>query len=578
MAKAYYWHRFYSHQPDLNFDNPRGSQGCSRACSISGSGWASTACGLMPCRISTNAKAQLREPAGDARVPAKSCARHVDEQYPDRMLLAEANQWPEDAVAYFGDGDECHMAFHFPLMPRLFMAIRMEDRFPIVDILEQTPAIPETCQWALFLRNHDELTLEMVTDEERDYMYRVYAHDPKARINLGIRRRLAPLLGNDRRQIELMNVLLFSLPGTPVLYYGDEIGMGDNIYLGDRNGVRTPMQWSADRNAGFSRANPQKLYLPVIIDPEYHYETVNVEAQQNNPHSLLWWMRRLLRCESGTAFGRGTLEFLQPENGKVLAFLRRYENETILVVANLSRFVQHVSLDLPLFQGAVPVELFGQTEFPRVGSNPYFLSLGPHGFDLVVLRRDPAAGEIEVAGASSAVPFLAAGESWENILGPAAGASLEEILPDYLRRRRWFEGQPSSIKSAHITGALGTDAAGRDRDCARPRRLQGPGIPCLRATAGFCDRQPGRSDADDGATGDRRRTRRSRITRNRASWLTPCRTWDFCLALLDVMVRRRTVRGQAVNLSELPHPGSRVWCKETRLLSPAPRSNRATPR
>ena len=252
------------------------------------------------------------------------------------MLLAEANQWPEDAVAYFGSGDECHMAFHFPVMPRIFMAVHMEDRFPIIDILEQTPAIPENCQWALFLRNHDELTLEMVTDEDRDYMYRVYAHGPRARINLGIRRRLAPLLGNNRRKIELLHSLLFSLPGTPVIYYGDEIAMGDNIYLGDRNGVRTPMQWSADRNAGFSRANPQRLYLPVIIDPEYHYETVNVEAQQQNPNSFLWWTKRLvLLRKSYQAFGRGTIEFLFPENRKILAFVRRFKEETILVVANL---------------------------------------------------------------------------------------------------------------------------------------------------------------------------------------------------------------------------------------------------
>ncbi len=263
------------------------------------------------------------------------------------MLLAEANQWPEDAVAYFADGDECHMAFHFPLMPRLFMAIRMEDRFPVMEILQETPPIPDNCQWALFLRNHDELTLEMVTDEERDYMYRVYAHDRRMRINLGIRRRLAPLLENDRRKIELMNALLFSLPGTPVIYYGDEIGMGDNIYLGDRNGVRTPMQWSADRNAGFSRANPQKLYLPITIDPAYHYEAINVEAQQNNPHSLLWWTKHLIeQRKQFKALGRGTLEFLRPSNRKVLAFFRRYEDEIVLVIANLSRFPQHVELDL----------------------------------------------------------------------------------------------------------------------------------------------------------------------------------------------------------------------------------------
>src|SRR5687767_6648588 len=297
------------------------------------------------------------------------------------MLLAEANQWPDDAVAYFGNGDRCHMAFHFPLMPRMFMANRMEDRFPLIDILNQTPPIPESGQWATFLRNHDELTLEMVTDEERDYMYRVYATDPQMRINLGIRRRLAPLLGHDRLQIDLMNALLLSMPGTPVIYYGDEIWMGDNIYLGDRNGVRTPMQWSGDRNAGFSRAPAQRLYLPPIIEPEYHYEAVNVEARQSNPNSPLWWMKRTIALRRRyRAFGRGTFEFLYPENRKVLAFVRRYGDEALLVIANLSRSVQYVELDLRPFKGSVPVELFGLTEFPTVGDAPYVFTLGPYGF------------------------------------------------------------------------------------------------------------------------------------------------------------------------------------------------------
>src|SRR5919108_2455827 len=335
VAKAYYWHRFYAHQPDLNYDNPEVRRAILHAVDF----WLHM--GIDGLRLDAVPYLYEREGTNCENLPEthaflKELRRHVDRKFKNRMLLAEANQWPEDAVAYFGDGDECHMAFHFPSMPRLFMAIRMESRFPIIDILTQTPAIPETCQWALFLRNHDELTLEMVTDEERDYMYRVYAHDPHARINLGIRRRLAPLLGNDRRRIELMNALLFSLPGTPVIYYGDELRMGDNFYLGDRNGVRTPMQWSADRNAGFSRANPQRLYLPIIIDPEYHYEAVNVEAQQNNPHSLLWWMKRLIALRKRfKAFGRGTLEFLHPDNRKVLAFIRRFEDECVLVVANL---------------------------------------------------------------------------------------------------------------------------------------------------------------------------------------------------------------------------------------------------
>ena len=310
----------------------------------------------------------------------KKLRAHMDTKFPGRMLLAEANQWPEDAVKYFGNGDESHMNFHFPLMPRMFMSLQMEDRFPIIDILEQTPAIPESCQWAMFLRNHDELTLEMVTDEERDYMWRVYANDPTARINLGIRRRLAPLLANSRRKIELLNILLFSMPGTPVLYYGDEIGMGDNFYLGDRNGCRTPMQWSSDRNAGFSKANPQQLYLPITIDPEYHYEAINVENQQKNLSSLLWWMRRVIAMRKNfRAFSRGSIEFLHPENSKVLAFLRRHEDETILVVVNLSRFSQPVEIDLSRFAGCVPMEVFSRNLFPPIRKAPYFLTIGPHG-------------------------------------------------------------------------------------------------------------------------------------------------------------------------------------------------------
>jgi maltose alpha-D-glucosyltransferase/alpha-amylase len=370
------------------------------------------------------------------------------------MLLAEANQWPEDAVAYFGDGDECHMAFHFPIMPRLFMALHMEDRFPIVDIVQQTPAIPETAQWGLFLRNHDELTLEMVTDEERDYMYRVYAYDPQARINLGIRRRLAPLLGNNRRRIELLNGLLFSLPGTPILYYGDEIGMGDNVYLGDRNGVRTPMQWSADRNAGFSRANPQRLYLPVTIDPEYHYETVNVEAQQNNPQSLLWWMKRLIALrQQHPAFGRGTLEFQHPRNGKVLAFIRRYGDEHILVVGNLSRYAQFVELNLAAYKGQVAVELFGGSEFPTIGDLPYLLTLGPHTFYWFALRA-PQPSVVADARRGGALPVLLADGPWESLLAGPGARQLTAALPAYFQTRRWFGGKALRIKSTEILDAV----------------------------------------------------------------------------------------------------------------------------
>src|ERR1700691_3693323 len=381
----------------------------------------------------------------------KKLRQHDDDNYRDRMLLGEANQWREDAVAYFGQGrgDECHMAYHFPLMPRLFMALRMEDRTPIVDIMEQTPPIPETAQWALFLRNHDELTLEMVTDEERDYMYRMYAHIYQARLNLGIRRRLAPLLGNDRRRIELLNALLFSLPGTPVIYYGDEIGIGENIYLGDRDGVRTPMQWSADRNAGFSSANPQRLILPVIIDPEYHYQSVNVEAHESNRHSLLWWMRRMVALRKQIkAFGRGSMEFLNPENSHVLAFIRAYEGQTILVVANLSRFVQYVELDLAKFKGSIPVELFGRTPFPPIGDLPYLLTLGPHGFFWFSLERPGSAAETEHS--EYVVPRIEMNAGFDGVLHGGARQQLERLLPRYLPHCRWFRAKSRSIVSVQI--------------------------------------------------------------------------------------------------------------------------------
>jgi maltose alpha-D-glucosyltransferase/alpha-amylase len=450
MAKAYYWHRFYAHQPDLNFDNQAVWQAIMPAVDF----WLGM--GVDGMRLDAVPYLFEREGTSCENLPEthgflKALRKHIDVRFPNRMVLAEANQWPEDAAAYFGAGDECHMAFHFPLMPRLFMAIHMEERFPIIDILGQTPVIPESCQWCLFLRNHDELTLEMVTDEERDYMYGAYAADPKARINLGIRRRLAPLLGNNRRRIELMNGLLFSLPGTPVIYYGDEIGMGDNIYLGDRNGVRTPMQWSADRNAGFSRANPQKLYLPIIIDPEYHYEAINVEAQQNNPNSLLWWMKRLIALRRRyKAFGRGTVEPLQPANRAVLAFLRRYQEECVLVVANLSRFVQHVELDLSRLQGQVPVEMFGGNPFPRIGKQLYPLTLGPHSFYwfAVEQRQEQAA----VAMSPTEAPLVA----WTDQSGPLFGEALADQLGwplgAYLQRLRSGPQRAARTRPAAVFG------------------------------------------------------------------------------------------------------------------------------
>ena len=451
-AKAYYWHRFYSHQPDLNFDNPHVRSAVIRVMSF----WLKM--GVSGLRLDAVPYLYERDGTSCENLPEthaflKELRHEVDARFKNRMLLAEANQWAEDTAAYFGQGDECHMAYHFPLMPRMFMAIRMEDRFPIVDILEQTPQIPDSCQWALFLRNHDELTLEMVTDEERDFMYRVYAHDRQARINLGIRRRLAPLLNNDRKKMELMMALSFSLPGTPVVYYGDEIGMGDNFYLGDRNGVRTPMQWSADRNAGFSSANPQRLYLPVTIDPEYHYDAINVEAQQNNPDSFLWWVKRLIALRRRyRAFGRGTMEFLYPENRKVLAFVRRYEGETILVIANLSRHAQHTYLSLAELAGRVPVELFGRTEFPLITDSPFPISLGPYAFYWFSLESKAAPLQ-EASRPAEPAPLLVR-RGPEDLLKRSYRPRFEAALMRYARRSRWFGGKARRSRTATIQDAI----------------------------------------------------------------------------------------------------------------------------
>jgi maltose alpha-D-glucosyltransferase/alpha-amylase len=455
LVKAYYWHRFYFHQPDLNYDNPAVRQALSKVMHF----WLRL--GVDGLRVDAVPYLFEREGTSCENLPEthaflKELRTHIDKRFKNRMLLAEANQWPEDAAAYFGDGDEFHLAFHFPIMPRLFMAIRMEDRFPIIDILQQTPPIPESCQWAVFLRNHDELTLEMVTDEERDYMYRVYAQDPSARLNLGIRRRLAPLLNNDRKKIELMNALLFFLPGTPVIYYGDEIGMGDNFYLGDRNGVRTPMQWSPERNAGFSRANPQRLYLPAIIDPEYHYEAVNVETQQNNIDSLLWWMKRMIALRKRfKAFGRGSLEFLQPENRRVVAFLRQYQEETILVVASLSHLAQQTQLDLSKFTGWTPVDLFGRVEFAPITDGKYYFTLSPYAFYCFSLQPEPAEAlrvrplpseEVKV------VPLIASAR--EELFEEENWPALEALLQDYVRGRRWFRGKARNLLSSQIVDAI----------------------------------------------------------------------------------------------------------------------------
>ena len=380
IARQYYWHRFFSHQPDLNYDNPAVRR---EMLDIIGF-WLDR--GIDGFRVDAVPYLYEREGTSCENLPEthrflKEMRRFVDDRYPGTLLLAEANQWPIDLLPYFGEGDEYQMAFNFPLMPRVFMAIRREDNRPIIDIMSQMPSIPPTCQWALFLRNHDELTLEMVTDEERDYMYNQYAKDPRMRLNLGIRRRLAPLMDSGRRQMELLYSLLFTMPGSPVLYYGDEIGMGDNIYLGDRNGVRTPMQWTGDRNAGFSRADPSWLYQPVILDPGYNFQAVNVEAQLRSPHSLLRWLRRIIQVRKDhKVFGRGSLEFVVCENRKIVAYLRKFQDQIALVVNNLSRYVQPIQLDLSQYRGLVPVEMVGNTPFPAIGELPYFLTVAPHGF------------------------------------------------------------------------------------------------------------------------------------------------------------------------------------------------------
>ena len=452
VAKAYYWHRFFHHQPDLNFENPQVHRAVAEALDF----WMKM--GVDGVRLDAIPYLYEREATSCENLPEthsylKELRAHLDANWKNRMLLAEANQWPEDSRPYFGEGDECHVAFHFPLMPRLFMAVAMEERFPIIDIMAQTPDIPANCQWALFLRNHDELTLEMVTDEDRDYMYRTYARDRQARINLGIRRRLAPLLENHRPRIELMNGLLFSFPGIPIIYYGDEIGMGDNIYLGDRNGVRTPMQWSADRNAGFSRANPQKLYFPVIIDPEYHYEAVNVEAQQNNAHSLLWWMKRMIDLRKRYhAFGRGTLEFLQPENRKVLTLLRSYESEQILVIANLARTTQFVELDLSAHKGAVPIELVGRTRFPAIGDAPYMITLAPYQFLWLLLSRDEERSSIDLRK-----PEVIHADSWKELATGRAREMFEHSLERYLKGKRWFGGKAREISAIDLVELVPLD-------------------------------------------------------------------------------------------------------------------------
>ncbi|MFJ1298918.1 maltose alpha-D-glucosyltransferase [Pseudomonadota bacterium AL_CKDN230030165-1A_HGKHYDSX7] len=486
VAGAYFWHRFYSHQPDLNYDNPQ----VLREILAVMRHWLDM--GVDGLRLDAVPYLVEREGTNNENLPEthdvlRQIRAVIDAEYPGRMLLAEANQWPEDAQEYFGKGDECHMSFHFPLMPRMYMAIAQEDRLPITDIIRQTPDIPETCQWAIFLRNHDELTLEMVTSRERDYLWSVYAAEPRARINLGIRRRLAPLLERDRRRVELMNSLLFSMPGTPVLYYGDELGMGDNVHLGDRDGVRTPMQWSPDRNGGFSRADPERLPLPVIMGPLYGYEAINVEAQQRDPHSLLNWTRRLLAQRRQThAFGRGSLRFLYPGNRKVLAYLRTWQDTTILCVANLSAAAQPVELHLQDYNGRVPVEMLGKTPFPGIGELPYLLTLPPYGFYWLDLSADVAP-----PGWHASMPEAMPDQLTLVLRGKRRGGLAftdtsqplleREVLPAYLARQRWYPADTAPAR-AQVVSITTLPVASSELECylteldtgAAPTRMQAP--------------------------------------------------------------------------------------------------------
>ena len=452
VAKAYYWHRFYSHQPDLNYDSPHVRKAMFRVIDF----WLKM--GVDGMRLDAVPYLFEREGTNCENLPEtyeflRQLRAHVDEKFKDRMLLAEANQWPEDAVAYFGNGDICHMAFHFPLMPRMFMSVQMEDSFPIQDILDQTPPIPENCQWALFLRNHDELTLEMVTDEERDYMYRMYARDPRARINLGIRRRLAPLFGNDMQKIRLLYALLFCLPGSPIVYYGSEILMGDNYYLGDRDGVRTPMQWSPDKNAGFSKADPQQLYLPVVIDPEYHFQTRNVETEEKTSSSFLWFMRHLISNRKRfRAFGRGSMQIVHSSNKKVFSFIRAYGDEKILVAVNLSRYPQESALDMMEYAGVAPHELVSRKEFRQIEQSPYVLTFGPYGGYLFLLAES-AAGEAHVGPAAG--EGLEIRQNWLDVLRGKTREILEdEILPEYISRCRWFAGKARNVQQIRISETM----------------------------------------------------------------------------------------------------------------------------
>jgi maltose alpha-D-glucosyltransferase/alpha-amylase len=543
VAGQYYWHRFFSHQPDLNYDNPRVVEAVldvMRAwLDLGVDGMRLDAVPYLFEREGTNC-----ENLPETHAMLKKMRAVMQNEYPKCIFLAEANQWPEDVRAYFGDGDECHMAFHFPLMPRMFMAIAEEDRYPIIDIMRQTPDIPQTCQWAIFLRNHDEMTLEMVTDEERDYMYRVYATEPRARINIGIRRRLAPLMENDRRRIELLAALLLSMPGTPILYYGDEIGMGDNIYLNDRDGVRTPMQWSVDRNGGFSRANPARLFLAPIMDPVYGFQSVNVEAQSASPSSLINWLRKLIAVRQGyRVFGRGTLQFIMPVNRRVIAYIRQYEDQTVLCVANLSRNPQQAALDLSAYRGRVPVEMIGWSAFTTIGEDRYVITLPGHGFFWFLLSLTAQAPTWEVPLPDQLPELitlvLPREETHSQLVGTAIGLLENEILPAFLPSQRWFADKDAKLGKIELLDVVALGANGAQAYCAiiaLPDSQRAYFLPLAIVNA---------------SPGERNMLARSTLARVRRGardgfLLDGLATDEFALGLLDDMLaqrRRRSTRG-----------------------------------
>ena len=573
VAKQYYWHRFFSHQPDLNHNNPAVVDAVIDVMKF----WLEL--GVDALRLDAVPYLCVREGTNNENLPETHAAlrrirRELDKAFRNRMLLAEANQWPADVRDYFGDGDECHMAFHFPLMPRMFMALRQEDRHAITEILNQTPDIPENCQWALFLRNHDELTLEMVTDEERDYMYQSYASDKQMRLNVGIRRRLAPLVENNRRRIELLNILLFSMPGTPIIYYGDELGMGDNIYLGDRNGVRTPMQWSGDRNGGFSRADTARLFAPPIVDPVYGYQAINVEAMERSPYSLLNWMKRLIALRrQHPVFGRGSIEFVPCPNRKVLAYLRRDADETVLVLANLSPSVQPAEVDLSAHAGLTPVEMLGLTEFPRISPDrPAFFTLGPyaaHSFSLVtqplqLSQTKLTSGQEPHPALADELPSLLVGVNWETLFDSATRQVLErQALTAYLKRQRWFAAKARTIRDARFTDwvMLRGGATPAFITIARVTYTEGPPDSYVMPLALVTGEQAARAVADTPAAV------LARITGARKGTIVDgLLDDDVCNELLNLAAgesrlqsRSGAVRG--LRAAELALPGERKWVR-----------------